>query len=122
VREKVFLTGVQRNDIIFPKRDDDLMKIDGCGMHFTLIRRDVLEALSHPYFILDEKRMGEDFYFCQKVQKAGFDLWFDASVYSGHIMGENYVIGLNEFLAFMRLADNMDEYMDGFLDVGGWQA
>lgn len=83
-----------------------LMEVDGCGMHFTLIRRDVLESLTPPYFAsLDyESGGGEDFYFCRKVREAGYPIYADLSIHTGHIVGERdgADFGLRELLTIAR--------------------
>ncbi|GAG72701.1 unnamed protein product [marine sediment metagenome] len=33
--------------------------------------------------------MGEDFYFCQKAQKAGFKIWVDRRMVAGHFKTVN---------------------------------
>lgn len=89
------------NALVLPKTDKDLFPIDGCGMHFVLIRRDVLEKLKPPYFQYISEAAGEDFYFCQKVRAAGFPMYADLSVYSGHIVGDS-TFGVRQFLMFAR--------------------
>jgi hypothetical protein len=34
------------NELCLPKTESDLFEVDGCGAHFLMIRRDVLEKLS----------------------------------------------------------------------------
>jgi GT2 family glycosyltransferase len=88
------------NNLVLPKDDSDLFKIDGCGMHFVMIRRDVLEAIDPPWFQYTVAGAGEDFAFCRKVRAAGFDIYADLSVYSGHIVGDGLNFGLRQFLMF----------------------
>jgi hypothetical protein len=60
------------------------------GGSFFLIRRDVLEKLEQPYQkdIFDEKwlrrDLGQDYYFCDNITKAGFDIWIDPEVICHH--------------------------------------
>jgi hypothetical protein len=86
--------------------EPSLMEVDGCGMHFTLIRRDVVEALRQPYFAsLDyESGGGEDFYFCRAVRAAGFPIYADLSIHTGHLVGEREGahLGLRELLLLAR--------------------
>ena len=92
---------IPENAYLFPKgnNSDDLMKCDACGMHFTLIRKDVLETIKPPYFVMMGKSgAGEDFYFCKKAREAGFDIYTDKSVQTGHCAGETYDFGLRELL------------------------
>jgi len=107
------------NAICLEQTPDDLWEIDGCGMHFTMIRRDVIEALTEPYF-LDENGTGagEDFYFCRKVREAGFPIYVDESIHTGHIVGEGKTFGIRELMAYsnhvtdldLDLVDDMGEY------------
>jgi hypothetical protein len=62
------------------------------GGAFMLVRRDVLEKLKPPMFQMEwipemGGYCGEDIYFCQLVQAAGFDVMVDheLSMYIGHI-------------------------------------
>jgi hypothetical protein len=94
---------VEDNAYNFPATDDDLREVDGCGMHFTLIRRDVIEAVQPPYFVMMGKTgAGEDFYFSKKVTDAGFPIYFDVGVHTGHLVGEEYSFGLRELLLICK--------------------
>lgn len=69
-----------------------LEKVRQVGGAFMLIRRDVLEKLKPPLFLMDwvpemDGYCGEDIYFCQLVQAAGFDVLVDheLSMHIGHI-------------------------------------
>jgi len=58
----------------------------GCLM----IRMSVFEKLSKPWFstrVEGEKLVGEDYYFCEKAVKAGFEIWCDGDLSRevGHI-------------------------------------
>ena len=64
-----------------------LLESSFVGMHTTLIQRNVLEAMSKPYFKIDQesaKGAGEDVFFCNKAAQLGFDSYVDMSVVSGH--------------------------------------
>jgi GT2 family glycosyltransferase len=111
---------VVRNDLLM-EQPSDLRAVDGCGMHFTLVRRDVIEALRPgPWFMqLGRTGAGEDFYFCRKVKEAGFQIYYDVSVQTGHADGEEYDFGIRELLTCARLmgADQVAEDHDGVLVV-----
>lgn len=71
------------------------------GGAFMLIRRDVLEKLKPPLFLMEwvpemEGYCGEDIYFCQLIQAAGFDVLVDheLSMHIGHIGKLTYGWGL----------------------------
>jgi cellulose synthase/poly-beta-1,6-N-acetylglucosamine synthase-like glycosyltransferase len=87
------------NEQVFDRAPDDLEEIDGAGAHFMLIRRDVLEKIGAPWFECTAPGAGEDFDFCRKVQRAGFKLYVDYSVMTGHVVGPGMEIGAKQFLA-----------------------
>lgn len=89
-----------QNELLFPRRPDDLQEIDGAGAHMMLIRRDVIEKIGYPWFECTSTNGGEDFDFCRKVQAAGFQMYVDYSIFTGHVVGPGCVIGLKEFLSF----------------------
>jgi len=82
--------------------DSDVVEeIDGCGAHFAVIRRDVLEAVEPPYYLVTHPPSGgEDFYFCRKVKEAGFGVYVNYAVHTGHIAGDGVTIGLREFMLY----------------------
>jgi hypothetical protein len=110
------------NELVLPETDEDLYEIDGSGMHFTLIRRDVLEAIDPPWFKLTEWGAGEDFYFCRKVRSRGIKIHADLSVHTGHLIGPGNEVGVREFLAWMTYSDgkHYERDIDGniILEVG----
>lgn len=83
---------------VLPEGKNDLLEIDGCGMHFCLIKREVFEAVKPPYFVCPAPGSGEDFDFCRKVKRAGFKIYADLTVHTGHIAGDGFVLGLGTFL------------------------
>jgi GT2 family glycosyltransferase len=102
--------------------DDDLMEVDGCGMHFCLIRRDVLQAMSPPYFRTNSGGAGEDFYFCSRAKDAGFPIYFDMSVHTGHLIGPQADVGIRELIAFSKYVVSITEEKPEELnmEVGKW--
>lgn len=97
---------IESNAALFPQTKTDLFSIDGCGMHFTLVRRDVIEALDQPVFkFVGDMFGGEDFYFCQRVKDAGFPIYLDLSVQTGHAVGETTDLGIRELLAYTKYLD-----------------
>jgi len=113
--------GVDRNDILFPQTKQDLYKIDGSGMHFTLIRRDVIENVDPPWFkTLNTTGAGEDFHFCKKVADAGYPMYADLSVQTGHTAGERYDFGIRELLLVLKYVglDNLEDDIPPNLIIG----
>jgi GT2 family glycosyltransferase len=112
--------------VLLPETTDDLLPIDGCGTHFMLLRRPVLEAIKPPWFRqYTAYSAGEDFYFCDKIRQAGFQLWADLSVHTGHIAGPGIEFGIREFLAFYKYNPVLKATMDAneaIMDVGKFTA
>ena len=88
------------NQLLLPMQDGDIQEIDGAGAHFMLIRRDVLEAIKENWYQCTTVNGGEDFFFCRQVQKAGFKLYVDYSVYTGHHLGGTLELGFKEFVMY----------------------
>ena len=66
-----------------------LFKCHAVATGFMLINTKVFKKLSYPYFEATIDKNGnhttEDVDFCQKVHKAGFDIWCDSDIPIGHI-------------------------------------
>jgi len=82
---------------VVSKGKTGLEKVRQVGGAFMLIRRDVLEKLKPPLFLMEwvpemDGYCGEDIYFSQLVQAAGYDMWVDhdLSNYIGHIGNFTY--------------------------------
>jgi GT2 family glycosyltransferase len=67
----------------YPK--NRLVKVDAVGAGLLLVRRDVYEKLTPPYFVWQAKH-GEDVYFCKKVRDAGFQIYVDTNVEALHMV------------------------------------
>lgn len=88
--------------------DDDhgtagLLPVDVVGTHYTLIRRDVLEALPRPWYKRTTEpnagATGSDWYFCKQARAAGFPVYVDLTAISGHLEG-SHVISAHDFAAW----------------------
>jgi GT2 family glycosyltransferase len=69
--------------------EESLVEVDAVGAGCLLIHRKVFEAIKKPYFLFQYNddgimTLGEDFYFCQKAQKAGFKIWVDRKMVTSH--------------------------------------
>lgn len=62
---------------------DVLMPIDGCGFGCVITSTKLLRAIDHEWF--NYQKYSEDFDFCLKAEKAGFQLWCDTGVLCGHL-------------------------------------
>jgi hypothetical protein len=65
-------------------------EVDGVGAGFLLIRRDVMEALTPPWFKFEiapevQHSISEDLYFCREAQRASFPILCDFDVACGHL-------------------------------------
>jgi GT2 family glycosyltransferase len=81
--------------------EDVVEEVDACGSHFVLIRKDVLQAIEPPHYkVTHPPSAGEDFWFCRKVKEAGFPIYVNYAVHTGHIAGDNVTIGLREFFIY----------------------
>jgi len=68
----------------------ELFKCRGIGFGAVLIKTKLFHELERPWFDWEifETGMikeGEDFYFCTKARKAGYDIWCDPTIKMGHI-------------------------------------
>jgi hypothetical protein len=109
------------NALCLDKEDDvtDLLEVDGCGCHFMMVRRDVLEKIRLPWF-RGSNGGGEDYYFSRKVKDAGFPIYFDLTVHTGHIAGQGADFGLRELLSYYKYIKPEDVYAqkERVMDVG----
>lgn len=69
-------------DLIDSRGKTGLQKVQQIGLAVMLIRIDVLKKLRPPMFMMEwvpdtGSYCGEDIYFCQLAQEAGFDVWID---------------------------------------------
>jgi len=79
--------------------DGKLIPVDGVGMGFCLIRRDVFQAMDPPWFTFNSKwGCSEDFAFCLKAKELGYKVWVDTSVICKH--SANVLIDKDYYSAF----------------------
>ncbi len=82
---------------------DALMRVDVVGTHCLLIHRSVLETVPAPWFERttgeDEPATGSDWDFCEKARDAGYDIYVDRSIVSGHLTGPWELAGV-DFMAW----------------------
>jgi GT2 family glycosyltransferase len=69
--------------------DEELVEVDGVGAGCLLIHRKVFDKVAKPWFLFEYNEdglvaLGEDFYFCQKAQEAGFKVWVDRRMVCSH--------------------------------------
>jgi len=97
------------NDLCFPiEHPGEMVEVDGIGSHFVLIRKRVFEALPPPWYKCTTPSAGEDYWFCRKAKAAGFKIWADMTVHTGHEVGTGIDFGAREFIAMMKYTDKID--------------
>jgi len=70
---------------------DSVIEVEGTGMGFTLIRRDVLQHeafLKRGKWFGFDRGFGEDFDFSITLREAGFKWYMDTSIICGHVTDE----------------------------------
>lgn len=76
----------------------DIFRVDAVGMGCCLIKADVFRSIAPPWFLYDAKKnKGEDIYFCEKVKKAGYEIWVDPKVLPKHLGSTE--VGIEHFRA-----------------------
>lgn len=73
----------------FLRERDGLMPVTTAGTGGMLLRREVLAALSRPWFEVgqhgDTEALDEDRHFCRKARAAGFGVYCDLGAVMGHV-------------------------------------
>jgi SAM-dependent methyltransferase len=92
---------------LIPASRADLIECDGIGGGCLLVHKRVFEAIEPPYFKCSpNSNLGEDFYFCRKVQEAGFKIFVDPGIICGH--RAKGLIGYRHFLNWIANAPRKD--------------
>lgn len=68
--------------------------VDGVGMGFCLIRRDVFQNVEYPWF--EFGKYSEDYIFCAKAQEVGYKVKIDTTVKLAHV-ADRLQIGSQQF-------------------------
>jgi hypothetical protein len=86
----------EEKKILPPIPEPEFMKVSYAGMGFFACRKEVLDALSYPYFNRDLQRIrgkdglemvdmcSEDVAFCKNIEDAGFDIMLNTRLRVGH--------------------------------------
>ena len=87
--------------------EGSLLEVDRVGTHCLLIHRDVLEAVPEPRFerttAPDSGATGSDYDFCTKARRAGYKIYVDLSVISGHLDGAHVLSGMDFMMGALYL-------------------
>ena len=79
---------------LFPEKDK--FKLNGCpGLGCVLIKRNVFEKVSFPWFDLKESTYGSDIFFYTKVLEKKIDVWVDPTVKCAQI--DYTVVGIDDY-------------------------
>lgn len=72
--------------------EGDMVSVDACGTGCVLYNTDIFRVIPEPWFemvYIKENgqigKTGEDFNFCEKLKKAGYDIKVDTSIKVGHL-------------------------------------
>ena len=77
----------KRYDLPGMSYPNHIFKNYGVATGCMLIKREVFEKISRPWFALGmpEAWLGEDIFFCRKCKENGIEIWMDASLSIKHI-------------------------------------
>ena len=84
------VTDTQEGNLRLNRLKNGLFKAERVGGTAIMVHRRVLEKLETPYqkSTYNEKNIefiqSEDYYFCEKIRQAGFDIWIDPSIMCSH--------------------------------------
>lgn len=81
--------------------DEKPYYVDGIGMGFVLIRKDVFQEIEWPPFSFHDTAFSEDYSFCTKCRDAGFKIKVDTSVLLKHL-ADNYPVTIDEFKLYQE--------------------
>jgi len=83
-----------KDNLVNPHPDDELMKIESSGPVGMLIKTDVLDKLEYPYYKIDhignekgrsvEAIMGGDVWFTKKLKEKDIEIWLDPKITFPH--------------------------------------
>lgn len=107
--------------VVIPRKfqTDKPFKVWSVATGFMLISTKVLKKLEPPYFYFGKQKgqeIGEDVYFCRKVNDKGFEVWCDPTIPLGHV-GE-YAFGYQDYKAYddIRPKEKADGTYNGQMD------
>jgi hypothetical protein len=73
----------------YPDTLDDnrtgLIEVAACGLGGVLVKTEVFKRIREPWFSVNDALKTDDLYFCHEARKAGYKIYCDLDVPSGHI-------------------------------------
>lgn len=90
---------------------DKPFECDAVGTGLMLIKKKVIKHFKGTYpfnhiRVSDEFELGDDLSFCKRAKEAGFEIWCDPTIPTGHITRQ--AITQNDYLAYKQLKDEQD--------------
>jgi len=105
IREHPHLMALNEPALLEPRPEGALLEVRRFGTHVTLIHREVLEAIEPPWFKRQsEFGSGEDFYFVEQAEAAGYQPYVDLSQVAAHKWGD-WVLGALDFMVWAKSVD-----------------
>lgn len=98
----------------FPK--DQPFKIWAVATGFMLIKIEVVKKIPYPWFGFGSYKgqsMGEDVYFCRKVNDHGFQVWADPTIPIGHVGEYSYTVRDYDAYQDIRKKENIPDEFNG---------
>lgn len=112
------INSLENDKIVVPYQypKDKPFKIWSIATGFMLIKIEVVKKIPYPWFGFGSYKgqsMGEDVYFCRKVNDHNFQVWADPTIPVGHV-GE-YVYTVRDFDAYqdVRKKENIPDEFNG---------
>ena len=103
-----------REAILPTTPEGSLLEVDRVGTHCLLIHRDVLEAVPEPRFeritAPGSGATGSDYDFCIKARRAGYKIYVDLSVISGHLDGTHALAGQDFMMGAVYMNEQRRKY------------
>lgn len=104
---KHFDCGTNEPQLADPIPDDALFEVDYTGCHCLLTKREVYENTPAPWFSDVPGR--EDRFFMLKAQEHNYQAYVDFSTMVGHGAGAERSLGMLDFMAHFRYANDIEE-------------
>lgn len=78
--------GAEYGYVDIPKWTGNFINADAIGFGFVLLKREVFEKIPYPWFVWDKVSPSEDFDFCEKLIKHGYEIKVFTEVKLSHGM------------------------------------
>lgn len=115
------INNLENDKIVIPKKfpTDAPFKVWAVATGFMLIKTSVLKKIEPPWFGFMKykggQEIGEDLYFCRKVNEKGFEVWCDPTIDLGHIGDYRYDRKDYDAYQDIRPKTNVVDEFDGIM-------